>query len=79
MGLVLAYPLMMIIMMRGRGHGAHAHGADHRPAHHERSSASTAELRRQRDALDRLIAERETVMPVAGGGVEHEGDRSSSG
>ena len=81
--LVLACPLMMILMMRGHGHGGHADNAADRPARHERErspeSPSTAALRRQRDALDRLIAERETVTPVAVGGVEHDGDRSSSG
>ena len=81
-GLVLACPLMMVWMMRGHGHGGHPHGAEDGPAHHERErwreSTSTAELARQRDALDRLIAERETVTPVAAGGVEHAGDGSSS-
>lgn len=62
--LVLACPLMMMLMMRGgHGHGGHVHGHsggcghDHREAPTERKSA--AELRNQRDELDRLIEERE--------------------
>ncbi len=47
--LVLACPLMMVFVMRG-GHG---HG------HTSREPQSTAELRRQRDELGRLIEERE--------------------
>lgn len=59
--LVLICPLMMIWMMRGHGHG---HGHDHvdaGPEDHEngRVHTSTDELRRQRAALDREIAERE--------------------
>jgi len=60
--LVLACPLMMIFMMRGGhghggGHAGHGHGGhDHELAPRE---GSTAELRRQRDDLDRLIEERE--------------------
>lgn len=81
--LVFACPLMMILMMRGHRHGGHAHGAEEGRSHHERErwpeSTSTAELRSQRDALDRLIEEREGVTPVAGGGVGHDGDRSPSG
>jgi hypothetical protein len=56
--LVLACPLMMALMMRGgHGHGAHArHREDESdPA----GSASTADLRRRQDELDRLIKERE--------------------
>ena len=58
--LVLACPVMMIWMMRGHGHG-HGHGAgDHGQGHHNGySAASIDELRRQRDELDRAIAERE--------------------
>ena len=54
--LVLACPLMMIFMMRGGhghggGHAGHGHGGhDHELAPRE---GSTAELRRQRDDLDR--------------------------
>ena len=80
---VLACPLMMIFMMRGHGHGGHAHGAEGGRSHHERErwpdSTSTEELRSQRDALDRLIEHREAATLVGGGGVEHGGDRSSSG
>lgn len=81
--LVLACPLMMILMMRGHGHGGHAHTIGDGRGHQERErwpeSTSKAELRRQRDALDRLIEERESVSPIAGGGFEHDGDRSPSG
>ena len=81
--LVLACPLMMVLMMRGHGQGGHAHGADDGRSHHERERwpelTSTAELLRQRDALDRLIEERESVTPVGGGDVGRDGDRSPSG
>lgn len=51
---VLACPLMMILMMRGgHGHGG-SHDHDAKPR-----GASTEELRRQREELDRLIEERE--------------------
>jgi Protein of unknown function (DUF2933) len=74
--LVLACPLMMVLMMRGHGKGGHWHGPDD-----ERwpELTSTAELLRQRDALDRLIEERKTVTPVGRGDVGHDGDRSPSG
>ena len=52
--LVLACPLMMWMMMRG-GHGGHGHGGHG----HGGSSASTDDLRRQRDELDREIATRD--------------------
>jgi Protein of unknown function (DUF2933) len=81
--LVLACPLMMILMMRGHGHADHAHGTGHAHARNELErwpeSESTAQLRRQRDALDRLIEERETVTPAGGAGFECDGDRSPSG
>jgi len=48
--------LMMVMMMRG-----HGHGRQEKPA----ATASTAELRRRREALDRLIDERD------GAGEEH--------
>ena len=65
--LVLACPLMMIFMMRGHGHG---HGASHgdgesghtgcnHGGHDREEPASVDDLRRQRDELDRQIAERE--------------------
>lgn len=52
--LVLACPLMMVLMMRGHGHGGGGH--DHGP---EPREASTDDLRRRRDELERLIGERE--------------------
>ena len=64
--LILACPLMMIWMMRGgHSHGSHtdggqAQGHEGRCDHgHSDSSASTDDLRRQREELDRLIEERE--------------------
>lgn len=59
--LVLACPLMMMLMMRGHGHDAHAGRIGGRHDHGDTSSEpkSAAELRRQRDELDRLIVERE--------------------
>jgi hypothetical protein len=51
--LVLACPLMMVWMMGGHGHGG---GHDHEP---EPREASTDDLRRRRDELERLIEERE--------------------
>ena len=51
--LILACPLMMVFMMRG--HGGHAGGHQH----HDPSTASVDDLRRQRDELDREIATRE--------------------
>jgi hypothetical protein len=74
--IVLACPLMMMFMMRGgHGHGSHTEG--HRGGcGHDHSDASgeprsSAELRRERDDLDRLIEEREaeeqTPTPVDDG------------
>jgi hypothetical protein len=59
--LVLACPLMMIWMMRGHTHGGDSGQVVGRRAHNDISSGtkSAAELRRQRDELDRLIQERE--------------------
>ena len=42
--------LMLVMMMRGHGHGRHE-----KPT----AAASTAELRRRREELDGVIAERE--------------------
>lgn len=53
--LVLACPLMMVLMMRGHG-GGHAGSRDHEA---DPGDASTDELRRRRDELDRLIEDRE--------------------
>ena len=69
--LVLACPLMMIFMMRGgHGHGVQAgHGGGCHGGYDDGSStkdASTQELRRQRDELDRRIAEREHSEPERG-------------
>jgi hypothetical protein len=70
--LVLACPLMMILMMRGHGPGGHAGQIGGRHGHGDISSEpkSAAELRRQRDELDRLIEEREaeeeTPTPIGG-------------
>jgi len=61
--LILACPLMMIFMMRG--HSGHDGGHEH----HDPSTASVDELRRQRDELDREIAARED-------GNRYEGRRS---
>lgn len=70
--LVFACPLMMILMMRGHGHGGHAGRIGGRQDHGDPSSEprSSAELRRQRDELDRLIEQREveeeTPTPIGG-------------
>lgn len=70
--LVLVYPLMMIVMMRGHGHRGHAGHIRGRHDHGDTSfePKSAAELRRQRDELDRLIEEREveeeTPTPIGG-------------
>ena len=79
--LIVACPLLMMWMMRGgHGHGGHAdgghaHGHDgcggHGHSDSSASNASTDDLRRQRDELNRLIegreAEEETPTPVGGG------------
>ena len=54
---------MMIWMMRGHGQGGHAHGHAVRSGHGPADTSpekSTAERRRQRDELDRLIGEHES-------------------
>ncbi len=61
---VRACPLMMMLIMRGgHGHGGHAHGHGGGRGHDHGDSASehktAAQLRRERDELDRLIEERE--------------------
>src|SRR6266540_997824 len=77
--LVLACPLMMLWMMRGHGHGhsGHGHGghAEGRGggcghSHGDTSSGrkAAAELRRERDELDRQIEERESTETTVGGG-----------
>ncbi len=55
LALVLACPLMMLWMMR-----VHRHAADDDTRDTTIEPRSTAELRRQRDELDRLIEQRET-------------------
>ena len=68
--ILLACPLMMIFMMRGHGHGAsHDERAGHsghvgcghggHNGHAQEEPVSVENLRRQRDELDREIAERE--------------------
>jgi len=75
--LVLACPLMMLWMMRGghghgHGHGGHAEGRRGGCGHSHGSPSSgprsAAELRRERDELDRQIEERETTETTVGGG-----------
>jgi hypothetical protein len=74
--IILACPLMMMFMMRGgHGHGGHteAHGGSGGHGHGDSfgEPRSSAELRRERDDLDRLIEEREaeeqTPTPVGDG------------
>ena len=60
--LILACPLAMIFMMRGR-HGGHGRDAD------AAATTSLEELRRQRERLDHEIEERETAetpTPIGG-------------
>jgi hypothetical protein len=66
--IVLACPLMMMFMMRG-GHGHGGHGSHtgergneggHGHGDSSREPRSSAELRRERDDLERLIEARET-------------------
>jgi hypothetical protein len=71
-GIILACPLMMMLMMRGgHGHGGHAHG--HGGCGHGHGNGSSepklaAELRRERDKLERLIEEREVEESTPGSG-----------
>ena len=78
--LVLVCPLMMIWMMRGHGHG-HGRGTgdyDHGRRHDYRA-ASTDELRRQRDELERTISEREQFeSDDFGGQYEHDSTATSA-
>ncbi len=73
--IVLVCPLAMMFMMRG-GHGhshTEGHGGGRGHGHGDPSGEprSSAELRRERDDLDRLIEEREaeeqTPTPVGDG------------
>ena len=60
---LLACPLLMWLMMRGRhghGYGGHSHHAATIDGHHG-DAPSTDDLRRRRTELDREIAERERV------------------
>ncbi len=76
--IVLACPLMMMLMMRGgHGHSGHGHtegdggGRGHGLGDVSGEPRSSAELRRERDDLERLIEEREaeeqTPTPVGDG------------
>ena len=76
--LVLACPLMMVLMMRGHGHSRRH--ADHR----QHQETSSAELRRRRDELDRVIAEREqfgsyTTLSDHGSLSDHASQQSGGG
>lgn len=72
---ILACPLLMILMMRGgHGHGGSGHslgGCGHDHSAPSSDPTSTAELRGERDELERLIEEREAEeaepTPVGGG------------
>ena len=74
--LILACPLMMIFMMRGRGHGGHGghdqtagansqsdgeHGHVH-DEHCRHDDESLDDLKRSRDKLDAEIEERERAV-----------------
>ncbi len=63
LALVLACPLMMLWMMRGHHHGVQGGDGDvggSDTCDTSIEARSTAELRCQRDELDRLIEQRET-------------------
>jgi len=76
LAIILVCPLAMMLMMRG-GHGQGGHTEGHRGGrgrgHGDASGEpkSSAELRRERDDLDRLIeareAEEQTPTPVGDG------------
>lgn len=65
--LVLACPLMMIWMMRGHGHGGRGSHIEGHGARGDSTSEprSLADLRRDREEIDRLIEER-TADEAAG-------------
>ena len=80
--LVLVCPLMMIWMMRSHGHGhGHGHGTgdhDHGRRNDSRAAATDG-LRRQRDELERTIAEREQFeSDDFGGQSEHDSTATSA-
>jgi hypothetical protein len=60
LALVLACPLMMLWMMRGHRHGGRGGDGDSGTRDTSSGARSTAELRRQRDEVDRLIERRAT-------------------
>ena len=66
--LILACPLMMVWMMRG----GHRHGSNADDCDSGEPGDSMGDLRRRRDELDRLIAEREAdeerAAPIGGKG-----------
>ena len=66
LALVLACPLMMLWMMRGHRHGGHDGNGAGDTGETSSEGRSTAQLRRQRAELDRLIEQRETEDARAG-------------
>lgn len=57
--LVLACPVMMLWMMRGHRHGHAGAGREGGASDTSLETSSTAELKRRRDELDRLLERRE--------------------